>query len=149
SREHLPRGRSWVTSGCRARCGRRVRVSVSSEGGETFTTPTRHLLPRALVIAALQAHAGHAAAAGTECLTAWRTAAAAPRLGNLPVPCRDGDPTCDGDGLADGTCRVRAAVCLNVPGCAPGTIGPAVLRGAAGAAVAAQAAALPYPVAGT
>ncbi len=102
----------------------------------------------ALVIAALPAHAVAAPAGGADCLAAWRVAGAATRTGNLTVSCRDGDPTCDGDGLADGTCRVRAWVCLNLPGCAPGSLGPAVLRGAAGAPVAAQAAALPYPVAG-
>jgi hypothetical protein len=69
-------------------------------------------------------------------------------LGNVSIACRDGDPSCDADGVADGVCRVRAAFCLNLPGCPPGALGPVAFRGAAGASIAAQAAALSYPVAG-
>ena len=123
-----------------------MRVSVSSDGEETITTSTRQLV--ALVIAGLSVRLAVAAPAGNECLVAWRVSGTAGRLGNLTVSCRDGDPTCDGDGLADGTCRVRAAFCLNAPGCAPGALGPVAFRGTAGALIAAQAAALPYPVMG-
>ncbi len=84
-----------------------------------------------------------------ECLGAWRVGADAAAGGNVAVACRDGDPTCDGDGTADGTCRIGARVCLNVAGCAPGTLGPVEIRGAAGAPVATQTAALAYPVAGS
>jgi len=108
------------------------------------TTPTRHLL--ALVLAGLAARAGLATAAGNDCLAAWRVMGAPERLGNLTVTCRDGDPACDGDGQADGTCRVPATLCMNVPGCAPGQLGPATIRGAAAPAIAARAAALAYPV---
>lgn len=106
--------------------------------------PARHLL--ALVIAVLSVRLAVAAPAGNECLAAWRVSGTAGRLGNLTVSCRDGDPTCDGDRLADGACRVQAAVCLNAPGCGPGALGPVAFRGAAGAPIAAQAALLPYPV---
>ncbi|HYC00902.1 MAG TPA: hypothetical protein VEC57_17345 [Candidatus Limnocylindrales bacterium] len=33
---------------------------------------------------------------------------------NLEQTCTDGDPSCDGDGLADGACTFQVAVCLNV-----------------------------------
>ena len=39
------------------------------------------------------------------------------RRNQLPAPrqtCRDGDPQCDADGVADGQCMLRVALCLNV-----------------------------------
>ena len=54
--------------------------------------------------------------AADECLAAWRIGGVPGSLGNVSVSCRDGDPSCDGDGTADGVCRVRAAFCLNAPG---------------------------------
>jgi hypothetical protein len=42
---------------------------------------------------------------------------AAQRHNHLPAPrqtCRDGDPQCDADGVADGHCTMRVALCLNV-----------------------------------
>ena len=85
--------------------------------------------------------------AADECLGAWRIDGVPGSLGNVSVSCRDGDPSCDGDGTADGVCRIRAAFCLNAPGCPPGALGPVAFRGAASAPIAAQAAALSYPVA--
>jgi len=56
--------------------------------------------------------------------------------------CRDGDPTCDEDGAADGRCTMSVALCLNVfdfrssrlsprrvPACEPGTVRRVQLRG--------------------
>lgn len=111
---------------------------------ETITPPTR--IARALLLTALLVRAA-AAAPADECLGAWRLGGAAGDAGDLATTCRDGDAACDRDGTADGTCRVGAAYCLNVAGCAPGTLDELEIRGAAGAAVAAQAAALAYPVA--
>src|SRR5258706_10582241 len=31
------------------------------------------------------------------------------------VKCTDGDPTCDTDGLANGSCRFRVSACINNP----------------------------------
>lgn len=55
--------------------------------------------------------------AKTDCLGTWRLAKAAggPNAkGRVATrqTCRDGDPGCDGDGAADGTCRFRVAACL-------------------------------------
>ncbi|MCW5893447.1 MAG: thrombospondin type 3 repeat-containing protein [bacterium] len=94
------------------------------------------------------AAAVHAAAAA-ECLGAWRLDAAPAALGNLAVVCRDGDPACDRDGTADGTCRIAVAYCLNVGACGAAAIEPPVIGGAAaGAPVATSTGALAYPVTG-
>jgi hypothetical protein len=124
-----------------------VRASVSSGGKETIAKPTRHIL--ATLLLGLTARSAVAGRAADECLGSWRIGEATGNLGNVSISCRDGDPSCDADGVADGVCRIRAAFCLNAPGCAPGALGPVALRGAAGAAIAAQAAALAYPVGGT
>jgi hypothetical protein len=94
---------------------------------------------------ALLACAAGASAAAEECLASWRVAGAPGGLGNLSLTCRDGDPACDRDGAADGTCRVVAAVCLNAAGCAASTLDRLEIGGSVGAAVAAQAAALGFP----
>jgi len=124
-----------------------MRASVSSDGKETIAKPTRHIL--ATLIIGLTARSAVAGRAADECLGSWRIGDTPGTLGNVSVSCRDGDPSCDADGVADGVCRVRAAYCLNAPGCAPGALGPVVLHGAAGAAIAAQAATLSYPVSST
>lgn len=87
-----------------------------------------------------------APASDDECLGAWRLGDAVGATGDVTLSCRDGDPSCDHDGVADGMCRVAAAYCLNVAGCTPGTLGPVDLRGPAGGMTAA-AAALTYPIA--
>jgi len=40
------------------------------------------------------------------------------------VVCTDGDPACDRDGAADGTCRFAVNLCagVDVPGCTPGSV---------------------------
>jgi hypothetical protein len=37
--------------------------------------------------------------------------------GGVALRCQDGDPTCDADGAADGTCTIQAALCVGVAGC--------------------------------
>jgi DNA-binding beta-propeller fold protein YncE len=60
----------------------------------------------ALVLVCLAAPAGHAAC------VAWRAPAGA--------DCRDGDPTCDLDGIADGACTLGVALCVSPAECAAG-----------------------------
>jgi len=124
-----------------------VRATVSSVGKETIAKPTRYIVTLLLLGAVARPAAGGSAA--DECLGAWRIGGVPGSLGNVSVSCRDGDPSCDADGTADGVCRIRAAFCLNAPGCPPGALGPVAFRGAASAPIAAQAAALSYPVAST
>lgn len=100
------------------------------------------------LLTALAVSGAVAAGPADECLGAWRVGDTGGGLRDVALVCRDGDPACDRDGLADGTCRVAASLCLNVAGCVPGTLGPVEVRGAAGDPVAAQAAALASPVTG-
>jgi hypothetical protein len=119
-------------------------MPVSSVGGETTTNTTRAAL--IFVLTALPRMA--AAAPAVECLGAWQANATLAALGNVAVTCTDGDPTCDRDGTADGTCRVAVSYCLNVGACgASGIVSPAI-TGAAGGAVATSLGALAYPVGG-
>ena len=60
------------------------------------------------------------------CAAIWDTdsaAVAASRKGAL-LTCFDGDPTCDRDGVANGSCTVELAACVgtSVPGCTPGSL---------------------------
>jgi len=53
------------------------------------------------------------------CLAEWLLPAGPvdTRTGGWPrrmQSCRDGDPSCDEDGLADGRCMIQAALCLNL-----------------------------------
>ena len=112
-----------------------------------MATQIRHIL--ALLLLGLTVRTANAGRAADECLGAWRVGASIGSLGNVSVVCHDGDPSCDADGAADGSCHVRAAFCLNVPGCPPGNLGPVAFRGAASVSVAAAAAALTYPVSGS
>jgi hypothetical protein len=89
-----------------------------------------------------------AAPAADECLVSWRVGGIAGGLGNVTLSCRDGDAACDRDAAADGTCRVTAAACLNVAGCAAATLDGLEVTGAAGTALAAEAAVLGFPVTG-
>ena len=86
-----------------------------------------------------------AAAPRSECLVEWRVAGVAPPRGRLA--CRDGDTACDADGVADGACTFAAGLCLNVPGCTPGTLGRVDVGGAAAPPVAGALAATAFPVA--
>jgi hypothetical protein len=82
----------------------------------------------------------------TSCSVAWlleRTNLALRRdVPSRRQRCRDGDPTCDGDGTADGRCTMSVALCLNVfdfrssrlsprrvPACEPGTVRRVRLQG--------------------
>ncbi len=70
-------------------------------------------------------------AASTDCLAEWAVVnpANTPFLDNKGVPnfkqrCEDGDASCDADGVVNGECRIRIAVCLhvadpNLPLCGP------------------------------
>jgi hypothetical protein len=124
-----------------------VHASVSSGGEETMATPTRQIL--ALLLLGLSVRPANAGRAADECLGAWRVGASTGSLGNVSVVCRDGDPSCDADGATDGACHVRTAFCLNAPGCPAGALGPVEFRGAASVSIAAEAAALTYPVGGS
>jgi hypothetical protein len=57
--------------------------------------------------------------AATDCFVAWSGIPA------MAFSCQDGDPTCDTDGMADGTCTFGVQACINVaglPSCTPGTL---------------------------
>lgn len=59
----------------------------------------------------------------TDCLVEWSGIAAS------TLTCQDGDPACDTDGVADGTCRLTLGACLNVPSpCAAGSVTQAVVK---------------------
>ena len=71
---------------------------------------------------------GGASSSRTECIVEWLVTPAPPLgPGGAPsrsVPCRDGDPACDGDGVADGACTFGLALCINatdprLPRCTP------------------------------
>jgi hypothetical protein len=56
--------------------------------------------------------------AKSDCYGEWLSAAA--NRGATGIDCQDGDPACDPDRTADGTCLVAAGICLhmdNVPRC--------------------------------
>src|SRR5262245_6225912 len=81
-----------------------------------------------VVGAALPAHAVLVPAQkGTACSAVWDTGTAAASAGkNAKAPwllsCADGDPTCDRDGLQNGTCSIQINGCTNVTdiqGCTP------------------------------
>src|SRR5689334_6627139 len=50
----------------------------------------------------------------------------------MTASCADGDPACDADGAADGTCTFSVQACVNVTGlasCTPGTLsGPPTVK---------------------
>src|SRR5262249_41139498 len=77
------------------------------------------------------------AAGDAECLLDWAAAGSVADRGGRSVTCRDGDPACDADGVADGACTFSAHLCLNVPGCPPAAAAPVHVKGRAGAALAA------------
>jgi hypothetical protein len=130
----------------RRRAGR-VPRSPRSAGGEGDTPSCRRTARRraaaglagsALLLAAL-AGEGRAATCGA----AWRVDGAPPA--SRAVACRDGDPACDGDGLADGGCRLAVSLCVAADGCPPGAAPRVEARGRAAAELGAAAAALPLP----
>jgi DNA-binding beta-propeller fold protein YncE len=115
-------------------------------GGREAGTATRRTIAVLALGAALGCPGAARGAASSECLVAWRVADAAPANGRLV--CRDGDPRCDADGVADGGCTFATGLCVNDPGCTPGTFAGVTLAGAAAPPVAGALAATPFPVAG-
>jgi len=73
------------------------------------------LLVSFLVIAAVPAHAlvPGGGLANTDCRVVYEGVDAT--SGASGVVCLDGDPGCDGDGAADGTCRFSVKICTGVP----------------------------------
>jgi hypothetical protein len=65
-----------------------------------------------------------------ECLVAWRIGERTSAGRRTAVACRDGDPTCDRDGAADGRCLLPVALCERLDGCA-GTAPAVTVRGRA------------------
>jgi DNA-binding beta-propeller fold protein YncE len=86
------------------------------------------------------AHRPAIAAHGAECLVAWQVAGG--------TTCRDGDPACDADGVADGACTFATTLCVNVGECAGGNVGDLRIGGRAAAPLVRVAADLAYPVRG-
>jgi hypothetical protein len=68
----------------------------------------RRWLPTVLVLVA--AHLGEAGDRGRDCWAGFEGAMAPLRGGE--IACQDGEPGCDGDGEADGVCRVSLRVCV-------------------------------------
>src|SRR4029077_11503858 len=61
--------------------------------------------------------------AKSDCYGEWLSAT--PNRGATGIDCQDGDPACDLDRTANGTCLVAAGICLpmdNIPRCTPSTI---------------------------
>jgi hypothetical protein len=89
-----------------------------------------------LALAAVLAVA--AAAGAAPCLDGWRVAG---RMVGSRATCRDGDPTCDLDGIADGACTFPVALCVAAAGCAA----PVRVHGADAALLGGAVAALGTP----
>ena len=85
-------------------------------------------------------------AEASDCLLAWQVARGEVARGGLAASCRDGDPACDADGVADGACTFAVALCLNVRGCEGSTVAEVRVHGRNTSAVAAAARQLTYPV---
>lgn len=67
--------------------------------------------------------------ARSECYGEWLSAA--PNRGKTSIDCQDGDPSCDLDGVANGSCAVSVGVCLhldNVPRCTPRAVQRVTVR---------------------
>jgi len=62
--------------------------------------------------------------------------------------CRDGDPTCDTDGLVDRSCTFAVQLCVDVEGCEGDAVERLSVRGQLAPPVARSASALVYPVRG-
>lgn len=77
----------------------------------------------ALVTMLSPAHAivvGGGGKASSDCLVVFNAAANTPASKPRNVTCADGDPTCDADGVVNGTCQIPVAVCANstaISGC--------------------------------
>lgn len=67
--------------------------------------------------------------AKSDCYGEWLSAA--PNHGATGIDCQDGDPACDLDRTANGTCLVAAGICLhmdNIPRCTASTIRKVTVR---------------------
>src|SRR4029450_900415 len=80
------------------------------------------------------------------CLAGWRVGNGAAEPGGGRIVCRDGDPTCDADATADGTCSVPTALCLDLPGCETASIVDVTVAGAQARVLQPMLAALPFPI---
>jgi DNA-binding beta-propeller fold protein YncE len=80
------------------------------------------------------------------CLAGWRVGDGAAEPGSGRIVCRDGDPTCDADATADGTCSVPTALCLDLPGCETASIVDVTVAGAQARVLQPMLAALPFPI---
>lgn len=62
----------------------------------------------------------------SDCYAAWQVTSAelAANRGKFGIDCEDGDPRCDVDGTANGTCTLGVSVCIfqDVPDCTPQTV---------------------------
>lgn len=59
---------------------------------------------------------GGGGSASSDCLMVFEAAANTPTSKPRHIKCTDGDPTCDADGLVNGTCQIPVAVCANSTG---------------------------------
>lgn len=98
-------------------------------------------LAAAVVLVAL---GSGAQADARRCPAAWR-AGALPAASR--VVCRDGDPRCDTDGVADGTCAVAVQLCVNPSGCAPSVVDGVEVGRVSPAPIVEAIATLPLPIA--
>src|SRR5262249_11274338 len=86
------------------------------------------------------------ASAAPRCLAGWRVGDAAATPGSRQIVCRDGDPACDADATADGTCSVPATLCFQLPGCETASIADVTVSGAQASAMQPMLATLRYPI---
>ena len=70
-----------------------------------------------------------------ECLLDWQLPASVAEGRGRSATCRDGDPTCDADGTADGACTFAPRLCRDTAGCAVTSTGPVRVKGPGGAAL--------------
>ncbi len=99
-----------------------------------------------LAACSLVARPTTAAAARTKCWGALRSSA--PNSGATTLDCQDGDPDCDLDRAANGTCAIPVAACLyrdDVPRCTPRPVERVSLRARPGRLARDLAVTLPRP----
>jgi hypothetical protein len=79
----------------------------------------------------------------SECLARFEVPGGAQDRRGVTLVCRDGDPSCDADATADGTCLVASRVCIGPAACATEPLTFLRVRGRAGAALADAVGGLP------
>jgi hypothetical protein len=106
-----------------------INFTFGSFDGETFAVLNPNLLTGGPVLALIPGGGSKR----TDCHAEWqvKNPTNVPFLGrgdlvNAIQTCTDGDPDCDADGTANGTCVFRTSLCFNVsdasvPACTPGT----------------------------